>query len=267
MATLFSQLRAPKKVFIAVVHLGPLPGSPRWQGSMDKLVHRAVADAQASEAGGADAIVIENFGDVPFTKGSVPPETIAAMAVAASAIRSACRLPIGFNVLRNDARAALGLSAACGASFIRVNVHTGAMLTDQGVIEGTAFETLRLGQSLCPKTLILADVHVKHAVPLGPTRLEDSARDTLERGLADALIVTGAGTGLPTDTDDVRRVREACPKARILVGSGVTCENVNQFGRWVDGFIIGTHLKRGGRVENAVDKQRVEKMAMAIAAS
>jgi membrane complex biogenesis BtpA family protein len=100
------------------------------------VLRRALEDARAYRRGGAHALVVENFGDVPFTKGCVGPETVAAMAAAGRAIRAEVGLPLGFNVLRNDARAALALCAACGGTFIRVNVHTGAMLTDQGLIEG-----------------------------------------------------------------------------------------------------------------------------------
>jgi uncharacterized protein len=113
---------------IGVVHVRPLPGSPRWQGDLKSILKAAIFDAKAYERGGATAVFIENFGDVPFTKLSVAPETIAAMAVVGNAVREAVKLPIGFNVLRNDARAALALCAACGGDFIRVNVHTGAML-------------------------------------------------------------------------------------------------------------------------------------------
>src|SRR5712671_3269210 len=154
-----------RKLLIGVVHLQPLPGSPRWRGVLSSVIQSAVADAQAYERGGAHALFIENFGDVPFTKGSVGPETIAGMTAAGRAVRQAVKLPIGFNVLRNDARAALAICAACGGSFIRVNVHTGAMLTDQGLIEGDAFHTLRFRARISPATEIFADVHVKHAVP------------------------------------------------------------------------------------------------------
>ena len=181
---------------------------------MESVIEFAVNDARAYERGGAHALFIENFGDVPFTKGSVAPETIAAMAAAGRAIRQAVKLPIGFNVLRNDARAALALCAVCGGAFIRVNVHTGAMLTDQGLIEGNAYETLRYRQRVCPRAQIFADVHVKHAVPLGNWTIEDAARDTVERGLADALIVSGAGTGLAADLADVERVRRTCPASK-----------------------------------------------------
>lgn len=242
---------------IGVVHLKPLPGSPRWQGNFSDIIESAVADAKAYERGGANAVVIENFGDVPFTKGSVAPETLASMASAGCAVRNAIKLPIGYNVLRNDAHAALSLAAACGGDFIRVNVHSGAMLTDQGIIEGNAYETLRLKQTLCPHTEIFADVHVKHAVPLGDWTLEDAARDTVERGLADALIVSGTGTGMATSIDDVRRVAESCHGTKILIGSGITVENVHQFLPFISGVIVGSSVKRDGKLQNPVDFKRV----------
>src|SRR5882724_3414491 len=156
-----SLLASHPKTLIGVVHLRPLPGSPRWQGNLEAVLELAVKDAQAYERGGAHALFVENFGDVPFTKTSVGPETVAAMTAAGRAVRQAVKLPIGFNVLRNDARAALAICAACSGSFIRVNVHTGAMLTDQGLIEGDAYHTLRFRAAICPGTEIFADVHVK----------------------------------------------------------------------------------------------------------
>ena len=224
-----------------------------------------MADAQSYERGGADALFIENFGDVPFTKTNVGPETVAAMAAAGRAIRAAVKLPIGFNVLRNDARAALALCVSCNGSFIRVNVHTGAMLTDQGIIEGNAHDTLRFRQQLCPQTQIFADILVKHAVPLGDLSIEDSARDTRERGLADALIISGVGTGMAAEVADVERVRRACPSAKIFLGSGVTVANIRDFLPLADGFIVGTCLKKGGKISNAVDPKRVRALVSAIA--
>src|SRR5512137_1839698 len=124
---------AHRKVLIGVVHLQPLPGAPRWRGNLEQVIEFAVNDALAYQRGGAHAISLENFGDVPFTKGSVGPETIAAIAAAGRGVQAAVKLPLGFNVLRNDARAGLALCAACGGRFVRVNVLTGAMLTDQGI--------------------------------------------------------------------------------------------------------------------------------------
>src|SRR6266498_403860 len=144
-------------MLLGVIHLRPLPGAPRWQGDLESVITLAVNDARAYERGGADALFIENFGDVPFTKSSVGPETVAAMTAAGRAVRAAVKLPIGFNVLRNDPRSALAICAACGGSFIRVNVHTGAMLTDQGLIEGDAYHTLRYRERIAPGTEIFAD--------------------------------------------------------------------------------------------------------------
>jgi len=251
-------------VLIGVVHLKPLPGAPRWEGNLQAVIDFAVADARAYERGGAHAIFIENFGDVPFTKTRVGPETVAAMTAAGCAIRAAVKLPIGFNVLRNDAGAALALCAACAGDFIRVNIHTGAMLTDQGLIEGDAFHTTRYRERIRPGAGIFADVHVKHAVPLGDWSIEDSAHDTVERGLADALIVSGVGTGQAADLADVERVRRACPKTKLLLGSGVTAANVKAYLRFADGVIVGSSLKKDGKLANPVDPKRVAALVRAM---
>ncbi len=246
------------KGLIGVVHLKPLPGAPRFGGSMVEVCARAVEDARAYEGGGAHGIMIENFGDLPFTRGAVGPESVAAMAVAAEAIRAAgLRIPLGFNVLRNDVSSALGLAAACGGAFVRVNVHTGAVEADQGIIQGEASSTVRKRASLCPGVAIWADVLVKHAVPIGDLGIAEAARDTFHRGLADALIVSGVATGEATDAEDLRRVREACPQAPLLVGSGARLENASELLEFADGLIVASSLKVDGILANPVDQERV----------
>jgi len=247
-----------RKRLIGVVHLKPLPGAPRFAGKMEAVIEAAVADARAYESGGADAIFIENFGDIPFTKGAVGPETVAGMAAVGCVIRDAVKMPIGFNVLRNDPLAALALCAACGGSFIRVNVHCGAMLTDQGLIEGDACKTLRYRQPICPDAKIFADVLVKHAVPPGNLTIEQAGRDTVERGLADALIVSGAGTGFAASLARVRRLRQACPESTILIGSGIRADNMGRYLRDADGVIVGTSLKAAGRIDRPVGRELVK---------
>jgi membrane complex biogenesis BtpA family protein len=251
------QLFGTPKYVLGMVHLLPLPGSPGWAGGIVEVLERAVADAQALEAGGVDGLLVENYGDMPFTKGRVAAHTVSAMTLALAAVGNAVGIPVGVNVLRNDSRSALAIAAVTGASFVRVNVHTGAMVTDQGVIEGDAYETVRYRRQLGVEVKILADVFVKHATPLGTLSIEQAARDTAYRGLADALIVTGPGTGEPTEMADVLRVKEAVPDIPLLVGSGVHEGNVAQLLSVADGVIVGTSLKQDGVTTNPVDERRV----------
>jgi hypothetical protein len=249
------------RTIVGMVHLLPLPGSARWAGSMERAIAAALADAEALVDGGVDALIVENFGDVPFTPGRVDAATVAAMSVIAHAIRQALGDTIlGVNVLRSDARSALAVACAVGARFIRVNVHAGAVVTDQGVIQSDAHATLRERRLLGADVKIFADVQSKHAVPLGPVELELEARDVVHRGLADALIVTGKATGDPTPIDDLKRVRSAVGPVPLLAGSGVTAETVAEILSVADGVIVGTALKRDGDVSNPVDPDRVRQL-------
>ena len=254
------QLFGHQKPLIGVVHLQPLPGSPRWGGSMQAVIDLAVRDARALSEGGMDGIIVENYGDIPFFPQRVPAETVAAIAVAVAEVRRVTDLPVGVNVLRNDAAAALGICAATGAGFLRVNVHTGAMLTDQGWLQGDAAGTLRLRKLLKPDVAILADVLVKHAVAPAGLTMEDAARDTWERGLADALIVSGSGTGLPTSAADVERAKRAVPESTVLIGSGLTAQNGADLLRLADGAIVGSWIKTDGHADSPVSVERVKRI-------
>jgi membrane complex biogenesis BtpA family protein len=254
--SLLGDLFRSAKTLIGMVHLLPLPGSPGYEGDLERVFEQALADARTLAAGGADAVLVENFGDAPFHK-YVEPVTISAMAIAVRDIARAVEIPVGVNVLRNDARAALSIAATAGARFIRVNVHAGAMVTDQGIIEGRADDTLRLRRELAADVAICADVFVKHAFPIGAQSLEQSAKDTAFRGFADALVISGAATGEAADMDEVRRVRTAVGEFPILVGSGTTLDNVSQILRLASGVIVGTALKVDGKVSNPVDPARV----------
>jgi len=224
---------------------------------MDDVLDRALADADALVSGGMNGVLVENFMDAPFFPDSVPPETVAAMARVVGAVARVSPVPVGVNVLRNDARSALGIAVATGASFIRVNVHTGAMWTDQGLVQGRAAETLRQRARSNVDIAILADVMVKHATPPAGLTPERAAADTWTRGLADALVVTGSGTGRPTDLEDLPAVRGGAPTAPVLVGSGVSAQNVARVLAEADGAIVGTSLTREGRAGSGVDVARV----------
>ncbi|MEE3246817.1 MAG: BtpA/SgcQ family protein [Chloroflexota bacterium] len=253
-------LFGPRKAFVGVVHLLPLPGSPRWGGDMKSVIDRAEEEANILEQGGVDGIIVENFGDVPFRTGRLEPETIAGMTVAVERVEEVVKVPVGINMLRNDALSALGIAAVTGAKFIRVNVHYGVMAAEEGLIEGEAFQTMRHRKDLGSDVMVLADVLVKHAVPLGSVDLGLVARETAHRGLADGLIVSGPATGLETASFDVSVVRRAMPDGLVLVGSGVNESNIWRVIEHSNGAIVGTSLKEGGIITNKVDSDRVHRM-------
>jgi len=253
------------KPIVGVIHLLPLPGSPRWRGSMAEVLERAAREAEILREAGLDGLLVENFMDAPFHPETVPPETVAAMTLAVETVKRLARIPVGVNVLRNDARAALAVATSTGASFIRVNVHTGSMYTDQGMLQGRAHQTLRTRRALGADVAILADVLVKHATPPPGTDLETAARDTWIRGLADGLILTGTETGIPVRVDELRRVRSAVPEeARIWAGSGATPDNVGALLDASDGIIVGSTLEAGGTAGGGVDRGRVEAFMTAL---
>jgi len=247
---------------IGMVHVGALPGAPMYGRSMQPIIDAALRDARALRDGGCDAIAFENFGDRPFFKDCVPAETIAALTRVIVEVAAEVTIPFGVNVLRNDASAAIAIAAATGAAFIRVNIHTGAMLTDQGIIEGRAAETLRKRAAIAPGTLIFADHMVKHAVPMVSIDEVHAAKDLRHRGFADGIIVSGAETGAEPDRGSFRALRETLPDVPILIGSGLTEANVGAFAG-ADGAIVGTSIKIDGRVEAPVDPDRVARVVAA----
>ena len=241
---------------IGMVHAGPLPGSPGYRPPFEALIDRAVEDALTLERAGFDAVLVENYGDAPYFADDVPDITVASMTRVVTAARMAVNLPVGVNVLRNDAVAALSIAAACGARFIRVNVLSGVMYTDQGMVEGRAARLARLRASLGPEIEVLADVFVKHATPPPGLRIEEASADLWNRGMADGLILSGSATGLPTDPDVIDRVRGAVPGTRLLVGSGVTDRRIAGLVGRVDGVIVGTATKEMGDIHRPVDPAR-----------
>src|SRR5262245_48283910 len=246
-----------------MVHLRALPGSPRWAGSMDVVIQAALDDAHALAEGGVDALLVENHGDMPFAPARADAASVAAMAVATHEVRAAVPLPVGINVLKSDALSALAVASATGARFVRVNVHVGAVVADQGLLEATCYESLRYRRLLGLDIKILADVQAKHGLPLAPMPIEQEARDAVGRGLADGLVVSGLATGEPTPMADLKRVRGAVPDTPILVGSGATAETAAELLSIADGVILGTGIKLEGVLANPVDPRRVRRLVQA----
>ncbi len=248
--------KTPKPI-IACVHLMPLPGSPRYSGKIAEIYDTALSEVEIFKRYPIDGLIIENFRDMPFYPNKLPTETIAAMAAVTREIVNVVQIPVGVNALRNDAQSALAIATATEADFIRVNVHMDAVVSDQGIIEGAAHETLRLRASLHSNVLIFADVAVKHSAPLGHSGLAPQTRDLTERGLADAIIVSGEATGTETQSEYIDIVRENTDLP-VLIGSGMTPENLDKVYSKVDGLIVGSTFKKDGKADNFVEESRVK---------
>jgi uncharacterized protein len=250
---------------VGVVHLASLPGSARGGGAGDltAVIERARRDAAHFGEGGADALIVENFGDAPFARDRVEAHVVAAMTLAVAVVREESGLPVGVNVLRNDVLSAVAIAAMAGGRFVRANVYVGAVVTDQGLIEGRAAEVQALVRRLAAPVAVWADVDVKHATPLAPRPVADLAEDAVERGLAAAVIVTGRATGQPAADADLQAVRAAVPRTPLYVGSGVTVATVAALLRIADGAIVGTAAKVDGIVTNPVDVARVRAIVRA----
>ena len=248
---------------IGVVHLLPLPSSPRWGGNLKTVISRAEQEATALAAGGVDGIIVENFFDAPFAKNQVDPAVVSAMTLIVDRLKGMVTIPIGINVLRNDAHSAIAIATCVQTEFIRVNVFTGAMATDQGLIEGEAHQLLRYRRELGSDVGILADVLVKHARPLGAPNLTTAVQDTIYRGLADGVILSGWATGSPPNKEDLELATAAAGDTPVFIGSGANWENIGELMQAADGVIVASSLKRKGQITETIDPIRVSQFVEA----
>ncbi|MFB6086812.1 MAG: BtpA/SgcQ family protein [Halodesulfurarchaeum sp.] len=253
---------------IGMIHLDSLPAAPNYGGSREVIRERMLRDARRLEEGGVDGLLVENFGDAPFYADDVPKHVVASMTSLLTELVRETELPVGVNVLRNDAEAAMSIAAAVGASFVRVNVHTGQRVTDQGLVTGQAAATLRLRDRLDADVAILADVDVKHSAPLAERPLREEVSESIERGGADGIIASGTGTGEQTDRDHLEAVvairDRVDPTVPVFVGSGVTASNAASMLSPADGAIVGTGLKEAGETTGPVDEERVREILDAV---
>ncbi len=259
-ASAIRDIFATDKALIGVVHCPAFPGSPRYRGApIAQIYDTCLRDAEAYMAGGFSGLIIENHGDVPFSKPEdITPETAACLSVAADRIRTATGAPLGVNVLANAPIHALAVAAATGAAFIRVNQWANAYVANEGFMEGRAAEAMRYRSLLRAEGVrVFADSHVKHGAH---AITADRTIGELTRDLAffdaDAIIATGQRTGDTATMAEIDEVR-AATHLPLLVGSGVTAANIAAILTRTDGVIVASSLKEGGVWWNPVDPARV----------
>ena len=172
-------------------------------------------------------------------------------------IKNLVVIPVGINLLRNDSIGAMAIASTMDAQFIRVNALTGIMTTDQGFIEGNAHQLLRYRKELGANVVILADVLVKHARPLDTINLTDAVRDTVEKGLADGIILSGWSEDSPPSIDDLKLATTVAEGIPIFVGSGANSNNIGKLMNVANGVIVARSLKRYGKISDPIDPIRV----------
>ena len=242
-----------KPFIIGMVHIGPLPGNPyfkKLEKSLEDIIEKAINDAKALEEGGVDGLIVENFNDAPYPATKADPATVASMALVVKEVIREVSIPVGVNVLRNCGIDSLAIAYVSGASYIRVNALSEVVVGPEGILSPLAYDLHRYRSLLgADNVAILADVHVKHAAPLVHRGIDLVALETIERGLADAVVVSGTYTGREARLEDVVKVRNSIPKEYpVIIGSGINADNVRKFLSVADGAIVGTYFKVDGKI-------------------
>lgn len=250
---------------IGMIHVGALPGTPGSHETVETLARRAAEEARILADGGVDAVLIENMHDRPYLRQAVGPEIVAAMTVIGAAVRAAVSMPMGVQILAGANREALSVAHAIGAGFVRAENFAYAHIADEGLMpEADAGPLLRFRRLIHAESVaVLADVkkkHSSHAVT-ADVGLAEAAR-TSEFFGADGVIVTGVATGRPTDPSDAEAVFGVV-NVPVLIGSGVTPENLAALWPYADAFIVGSYLKQEGDWRNAPDPRRVRALIRA----
>jgi uncharacterized protein len=231
---------------IAALHLPPFVGSrhPDARPSAEILEYALRNISRAVEAG-VRAVYLQDLGDTPHAI-DVQPYTIAGMSALGGLLRKEFPdLLLGICLMPHGAREPLAVAQAIGADFVRLKVYVGAMVKAEGILQGCAFQAVQYRTQINAEEIaILADVYDRTGEPLGRMPLVDEARQAATFGRADGLILTGKS--VPESLDMLREVQSAKLGAPLLVGGGVTPQNVSEFAALVDGIIVSSAFKAVG---------------------
>lgn len=253
------------KKLIGMVHLLPLPGTVGFKGDLKSIYERAKHDARILEESDFDGLIVENYGDKPYSRGKVSRQQLAIIAAVFKEVASIIDMEIGINVQFNDYRAELAIAKACNADFVRIEVFTETVVTPSGIMEGDAAEVARLEKQLEPNSTnvdLWVDVKSKGVTLIKDESIKQVVERTDSNG-ADTIIVTGSGTGKSTPLDYVREAKEVTEKP-VVVGSGLTSDNIKKSMKIADGGIIGSALKEHGQACNPVARNRVNELLNAL---
>jgi membrane complex biogenesis BtpA family protein len=245
-----------KQFVIGMVHCLPLPGSTGYAGDPAKIFAQAVQDAKTLEESGADAVIVENMGDTPFSA-KLSTAQISALSIATAKVREAVKIPVGVDAAFNDFEASIAIAHNNGCQFVRIPVFVDTVIFTDGIINPCARDCLLYRKNLgALDIMILADIQVKHTYNLvSQMSIEVSAKNAADCG-ADAVIVTGSSIGNETPIEMIARAKKVV-KIPVIAGSGVNGKNINEQLKIADGAIIGSSLKKDGIITNPISGEMV----------
>jgi membrane complex biogenesis BtpA family protein len=256
MTALFSR----SKPVVGVIHVGALPGTPHNSQTVGELVDVARNEARLYRESGVDGVIIENMHDVPYLRGEVGPEIVATMTVIGREVKNECGLPLGIQILAGANIEAMAVAHAAGLDFIRAEGYAYAHIADEGLIQASAARLLRFRRMIgATNVQVWTDVkkkHSAHAITADVTLGETA--ETVEFMGADCVIVTGNVTGRPPSPADVLEAKGNC-RLPVILGSGISDDNIVEFYKDADGFIVGSAFKVDGHWSKTIDPARVNR--------
>jgi membrane complex biogenesis BtpA family protein len=254
----------PKKFLGAMIAVQPLPGAPLYGGDDGLIISQAVSDAVAYLDAGADVIILENSHDLPYIKPPLPARAVELMKQVAWEVRSRFSGIIGIQMLEAANECALEIASEVDLDFVRVEGYVFAHVGGAGLIEGCAGKLLRRRKELgCEPIKIFADVkkkHCSHALTANLDILDEIKQ--AEFFLVDGVIVTGARTTEPPNLAELRCVKKHT-HVPVLIGSGMTRQNIGSYFALADGFIVGSTFREDGEFRGRLDRKRLESFVKA----
>jgi len=248
-----------KKMIIGMVHAQALPGTPNNKYSISEIISQAVQEAKLYVQFGLDAIILENMHDVPYLNKEVGPEIIASMTTIAAEVNKNISIPCGVQILAGANKEALAAAHATGCEFIRVEGFVYSHIADEGLMHACAGELIRYRKAIGAENIaVFADIKKKHSSHSITADLDmTDFAEACKFFLADGIILTGKSTSQETDVNELKKVRETSDLP-ILIGSGITLDNIVKYWKLANGFIVGSHFKEEGNWQNSVSADRVQ---------
>ena len=255
----FKKLFKVSKPIIGMIHVDALPGTPNFKGDINKIISSAIDEAKTYLDAGINSIAIENMHDIPYLNKNVGPEIISMMSIIAYEVKNKTSLPIGIQILAGANKEALASAKSAGIDFIRAEGFVFAHVADEGIMNSDAGELLRYRKIIdAENILVFTDIKKKHSSHslTADVTIEETAK-AAEFFLSDGLILTGTSTGKEADLNEIKAVKKVS-KLPVIIGSGITEKNVENYLPFCDAMIVGSHFKKNGNWKNMVDGKRVK---------